>query len=45
MLRYIGKGLKVNAGKNKVIMGDGELGLKCEALVDGMQLEHVSEFK
>ena len=37
--------LKFNAGKSKVIMLGGEEGLECEVCVDGMRLEHVSEFK
>ena len=39
------RGLKVNAGKNKVMVLGGEEGLECEVLVDGMQLEQVLEFK
>ena len=39
------RGLKVNAGKSKVMVLKGEKGLKCEFCVDGMRLEHVSEFK
>ena len=39
------RGLKVNAGKSKVIVLGGEKGLECEIFVDGMRLEHVSEFK
>ena len=38
------RGLKVNAGKNKVIVLDGEE-LECEVCVDRICLEHVSEFK
>ena len=37
--------LKVNAGKSKVMVLGGEEGLECEVCVDGMRLEHVSEFK
>ena len=37
--------LKVNAAKSKVMVLNGEEGLKCEICVDRMQLEHVSEFK
>ena len=37
--------LKVNAGKSKVIVMNGEEGPECEAHVDGICLEHVSEFK
>ena len=39
------KVLKVNAGKNKVMVLGGEEGLECEVCVDGIRLEHVSEFK
>ena len=42
---YRRRGLSVNAGKSKVIMLNGEEGLEGEACIDGMQLEHVSEFK
>ena len=38
-------GLKVNAGKSKVMVLNEEEGLECEVSVNGMQLEHVSEFK
>ena len=34
--------MKVNAGKSKV---NEEEGLECEIHVDGIRLEHVSEFK
>ena len=37
--------LKVNAGKSKVMVLNGEEGLECEVHVDGIRLEHVSEFK
>ena len=37
--------LKVNAGKSEVMVLNGEEGLECEAQMDGMQLEHVLEFK
>ena len=37
--------LKVNAGKIKVIVLNGEEGLECEVHVDGNRLEHISEFK
>ena len=36
--------LKVNAGKSKVMVMDGEEGLECEVHVDGIRLELVSEF-
>ena len=39
------RGVKVNAGKSKVIVLGGEEGLECEVCVDGIYLEHVSEFK
>ena len=38
-------GLKVKADKIKVIVVNGEEGLEFEVLVNGMQLEHVSQFK
>ena len=41
----IRRGLKVNAGKSKVIILNGEERLKCEVHVDRVHLEHVSEFK
>ena len=37
--------LKVNAGKSKVMVLNGEDGLECEVDVDGIRLEHISEFK
>ena len=37
--------LKVNAGKSKVMVLNGEEGLECEVHVDGIHLEHVSELK
>ena len=39
------RGLKVNACKSKVIVLNGEEGLECEVYIDGIHLEHVSEFK
>ena len=39
------RGMKVNAGKRKVIVLYGEEGLECKVRVDGIHLEHVSEFK
>ena len=39
------RGLKINAGKNKVIVQNGKEGLECEIHVDGIRLEHVSKFK
>ena len=37
--------LKFNEGKSKVMVLNGEEGLECEVYVDGIRLEHVSEFK
>ena len=39
------RGLKINAGKSKMIVLNGEEELECEVHVDGIRLEHVSEFK
>ena len=39
------RGLKVNAGKTKGMVLNGEEGLKYEVHGDGIRLEHVSEFK
>ena len=39
------RGLKLNAGKSKVVLLNREEGLECEVHVDGVRLEHVSEFK
>ena len=39
------RGLKVNAGRSKVMVLNGEEGLECEVHVDGIRLEHVSEYK
>ena len=39
------RGLKVNAGKSKVRILNGEEELKCQVHVDGIHLEHVSEIK
>ena len=39
------KGLKLNVDKSKVIVLNGEEELECEVYVDGIRLEHVSEFK
>ena len=36
------RGLKVNTGKIKVIVLNGEEGLECEVHEDGIRLEHVS---
>ena len=38
-------GLKVNAGNSKRMVLNGEEGLVCKVHVDGLRLEHVSEFK
>ena len=37
--------LKVNVGKGKVMVMNREERLECEVHVDGVRLEHVSEFK
>ena len=39
------RGLKVNVGKSKMLVLNGEEGLECEVHVDGIHLEHVSKFK
>ena len=39
------RGLKINAGKSKIMGSGGEEGLECEIHVDRIRLEHVSEFK
>ena len=39
------RGLKVNVGKSKVMVLNREEGLECEVYLDGIRLEHVSEFK
>ena len=39
------RGLKVNAGKSKVLVLNGEEGLECELHVNWVHLEHVSKFK
>ena len=39
------RGLKVNAGKSKMMVRNGEEGLECEVHLDGVRLVHVSEFK
>ena len=39
------RGLKVNSDKSKVMLLVGEEGLDCEVCVNGIRLEHVSEFK
>ena len=39
------KGLKLNAGKSKVMVLNGEERLECEVQVAGIRLEHVSKFK
>ena len=39
------RGLRDNAGKSKVMVPNGEEGLECEVHVDGIRLEHASEFK
>ena len=42
---YRKRGLKVNAGKSKVMVFGGEEGLECGVCIDGIHLEHVSNFK
>ena len=37
--------MKINAGKSMVMEFSGEYGLECKVCVDGIRLEHVSEFK
>ena len=39
------RGLKINAGKSKLMVLNGEDGLEYEVHIDGIRLEHVSEFK
>ena len=39
------RGLKINAGKSKVIVLNGEEGLEYEVYVDRIHFEHVSKFK
>ena len=39
------RGMKVNAGKSKGMVLNGEECLECEMYADGIHLEHVSEFK
>ena len=39
------RGLKVGAGKSKVMVMNGEEGLECEVHIDVVRLEHVSKFK
>ena len=39
------RGLKVNAGKSKRVVMNGEERLECEVHVNGICLKHVSEFK
>ena len=39
------RGLKVNAGKSKVMVLNREKGLECEVCIDGICLKYVSEFK
>ena len=38
------RGLKVNAGKSKVMVMNWEEGLECDVYVDGVRLEYASEF-
>ena len=39
------RGMKVNTGKSKVMVMKGEWRLECHVHVEGIRLEHVSEFK
>ena len=39
------RGLKVNEGMSKVMVLNGDDGLDCEVHVNGIRLEHESEFK
>ena len=39
------RGLKVNAGKSKVMILNGEEGFECEVHVDGIQLDYGLEFQ
>ena len=39
------RGLKINAGKSKVMVLNGQERFECEVQVDRIRLEHVSEFK
>ena len=39
------RGLKINVGKSKVIVVNRKEGLECEIHIDGIRLEHVSEFR
>ena len=39
------RSLKVNVGKSKVMVLNGEEGLEYKVCMDGMQLENISEFK
>ena len=39
------RGQKFDAGKSKVMVLNGDSGLEYEVHVDGIRLEHVSEFK
>ena len=48
MLRCVGgrrRVLKAHAGKGKVMVMNGEKGLECGVHIDGIRLEHVSQFK
>ena len=48
VVRYVEvcrRGMKISAGKRKVIVLNEEEGLECEVHIDGIRLENVSEFK
>ena len=44
-MNWLRRGLKINAGKSKVMVLNGEEGLEYEVHIDGILLEHVWEFK
>ena len=39
------RSLKINANKTKATVTGGEEGLECEVYVDGINLQHITEFK
>ena len=44
-MKCVGKGLKINAGKCKVMVLGREEGLECEDCINKICLEHVLELK
>ena len=38
-------GLTVDTDKSKVMVLNGDEGLECKVLIDGIRLDHVTEFK